>query len=98
MSFRAAEAIEQERSSPDAFSQQPYYFMELACLLLEHAKSCFASNDEYMQVCGHECMSCQWSACIALRCNCRVHQGGAEVQVQGLPSLSIRGDTEHSAM
>jgi hypothetical protein len=44
------EAIDQERSSPDAFSQQPYYFMELACLLLEHAKGCFASNDEYMQV------------------------------------------------
>ena len=44
------EAIDQERSSPDAFSQQPYYFMELACLLLEHAKACFASNDEYMQV------------------------------------------------
>lgn len=44
------EAIEQERSSPDAFSQQPYYFMELACLLLEHARDCFASNDEYMQV------------------------------------------------
>jgi hypothetical protein len=45
-----AEAIEQERSSPDAFSQQSYYFMELACLLLEHAKSCFASNEEYVQV------------------------------------------------
>jgi hypothetical protein len=24
--------------------------MELACLLLEHARDCFASNDEYMQV------------------------------------------------
>lgn len=48
------ESIEQERSSPDAFSQQPYYFMELACLLLEHAKACFASNDECMQVWGGE--------------------------------------------
>lgn len=52
------ESIEQERSSPDAFSQQPYYYMELACLLLEHAKGCFASNEEYMQVrvgvCVHE--------------------------------------------
>lgn len=46
----STEAIEQERGSPDAFSQQPYYFMELACLLLEHAKSCFPSDDEYMQV------------------------------------------------
>lgn len=49
-SKQLSESIEQERSSPDAFSQQPYYFMELACLLLEHAKACFASNDEYMQV------------------------------------------------
>lgn len=46
------EAIEQERSSSDAFSAQPFYYMELACLLLEHAKACFDSDHEYMQVCA----------------------------------------------
>lgn len=45
-----AEAIEKERSSPDSFSQQPYYYMELACLLLEHAKDCFTGTDDYFKV------------------------------------------------
>lgn len=49
-SKQLSEAIEQERGSPDAFSQQPYYWMEVACLLLENAKSCFASDEEYTEV------------------------------------------------
>eukprot|EP00878_Enallax_costatus_P019139 GHUV01020181.1.p1 GENE.GHUV01020181.1~~GHUV01020181.1.p1 ORF type:complete len:201 (+),score=74.41 GHUV01020181.1:206-808(+) len=44
------QAIEQERSSLDAFSQQPYYFMELACLLLEGAKDSFTEDNDYLQV------------------------------------------------
>lgn len=47
-----SEAIEQERTSPDAFSQQPYYFMELACLVLEGAKDSFTGDNDYLQVCA----------------------------------------------
>jgi hypothetical protein len=98
------ESIEQERSSPDAFSQQPYYFMELACLLLEHAKACFASNDEYMQVGGDVCgnsRSCSTtqkpSACLAgpvRRCICVCKQQypvWVRVRVGSSGALSVAG-------
>lgn len=44
------EAIERERGSPDSFSAQPYHYMELACLLLEHAKDAFTGSDDYFKV------------------------------------------------
>jgi len=43
------DAIEQERSSSDSFSNQPFYYMEQACLLLQHAKDAFP-EDEYFKV------------------------------------------------
>eukprot|EP00775_Hariotina_reticulata_P002955 gene2955-3240_t len=42
-------AIEQERNSSDSFSSQPFYYMEQACLLLQHAKDAFP-KDEYFKI------------------------------------------------
>jgi hypothetical protein len=59
-----AEAIERERSSPDSFSAQPYHYMELACLLLEHAKDAFTGSDDYFKVsctAEHRAQVCVWT-------------------------------------
>lgn len=44
-----SEAIEAERASAESFSAQPFYFMEVACLLLEQAKEAFPEG-QYLQV------------------------------------------------
>lgn len=33
-------------------NQQPYHYMELACLLLEHAKDAFTGSNDYFKVGG----------------------------------------------